>query len=45
MLYEPPYTDLNPTGLDGLFDDDQARKIVEILGLINGNADGSRQSA
>jgi type I restriction enzyme R subunit len=43
-LYEPPYTDLSPAGLDGIFDDAQADQIVKIIRRINNNA-GSRATA
>jgi type I restriction enzyme, R subunit len=45
LLYEPPYTDLSPTGVDGLFNDGQAEQIVQILSAINQNAGIVRQSA
>lgn len=38
MLYESPYTDYSPAGLDGVFRDAQANKIVEILATIRKNA-------
>ena len=38
MLYESPYTDYSPEGLDGVFQDTQASKIVEILTTIRKNA-------
>lgn len=31
LLYESPFTDYHPSGLDGIFNDDQADKIVEII--------------
>jgi type I restriction enzyme R subunit len=34
-LYESPYTDANPIGLDGLFDDACAGRIVTIIHRIN----------
>lgn len=33
-LYEPPFTDTNPLGLDGLFEDEDAEKVVQILNDI-----------
>ena len=45
VLYAPPYTDLDSSGLDGLFDDGTAGQIVRILGLINRNADGNTNAA
>jgi hypothetical protein len=44
-MYDAPYTDLSPTGLDGLFADDQAEKILQILSLVNANAGEVRVSA
>ncbi|MBX7222717.1 MAG: DEAD/DEAH box helicase family protein [Blastocatellia bacterium] len=38
MLYESPFTDFNPNGLDGVFADDDADRIVEILKEIETNA-------
>jgi type I restriction enzyme R subunit len=35
MLYEAPYTDASPSGLDGLFDDGSAGRIVDILKRIS----------
>jgi type I restriction enzyme R subunit len=37
-LYEPPFTDLHPAGLDGLFPDDDADSLVRIITHINLNA-------
>jgi type I restriction enzyme R subunit len=37
-LYEPPFTDLHPEGLDGLFPDDAADMLVHIITHINHNA-------
>jgi type I restriction enzyme R subunit len=45
MLYEAPYTDLSPTGLDGLFKDDQAEAILQILSAVDENAGEYRASA
>src|SRR5258705_8476639 len=45
LLYEPPYTDLDDAGLDGLFDDKQADRIVQILTAIQVNAEPMRESA
>ena len=36
-LYEPPFADLHPQGLDGLFGDDDADNIVRILREVNHN--------
>lgn len=38
LLYEPPFTDVNPSGLDGIFQDSQADKIVFLLEEIQKNA-------
>ena len=38
ILYEPPFTDYSPTGLDGIFNDDEADLIVSILNRIRENA-------
>ena len=34
LLYEPPFTDYSNTGLDGVFKDEDANRIVSILGSI-----------
>jgi type I restriction enzyme R subunit len=38
LLYQPPYTNYNSSGLSGIFPDDEATKIVEILTKIRLNA-------
>ena len=38
ILYESPYTDYSPQGLDGVFKDSDAGKIVDILTRIKQNA-------
>ncbi len=38
MLYESPYTDYNPNGVNGVFSDGEAGKIVELLDEIRLNA-------
>lgn len=38
MLYEPPFTDLSNNGLDGVFGDLDANRIVEILRNVASNA-------
>ena len=35
MLYEPPFTDLHPEGLDGVFDDDAANQVIELVRWFN----------
>jgi type I restriction enzyme R subunit len=37
-LYEPPFTDFSNDGLDGVFQDAEANKIVDVIRQINGNA-------
>ncbi|XBQ17733.1 MAG: type I restriction-modification enzyme R subunit C-terminal domain-containing protein [Oceanicaulis sp.] len=37
-LYEPPFTDTSPLGIDGLFEDADAEKVVSILGEIERRA-------
>lgn len=38
LLYEPPFTDYSPAGLDGVFNDAEADGIVSILNSIRQNA-------
>jgi type I restriction enzyme R subunit len=39
MLYQPPFTDLNDQGIDGVFDNDaDLIKIIKIIDLVNDNA-------
>ncbi len=38
LLYQPPYTNYNSNGLSGIFSDDEATNIVEILESIKLNA-------
>ncbi len=38
LLYQPPYTNYNSSGLSGIFPDEEATKIVEILTEIRLNA-------
>ena len=38
LLYEPPFTDYSPTGLDGVFDNRRAEGIVNILQEIQQSA-------
>jgi type I restriction enzyme R subunit len=38
MLFEPPFTDLNDYGLNGVFDDTSAYKIISIVEHVNENA-------
>jgi type I restriction enzyme R subunit len=39
LLFEPPFTNSNDQGLVGLFDDNQAVKIISLLDMINQNAE------
>jgi type I restriction enzyme R subunit len=38
LLYEQPFTEFSPLGLDGLFPETDAMEIVSILAMINQNA-------
>ncbi|MBP6424526.1 MAG: DEAD/DEAH box helicase family protein [Flavobacterium sp.] len=38
MLFEPPFTDINDRGLNGVFEDDSAYKIISIVEHVNENA-------
>jgi type I restriction enzyme R subunit len=38
MLFEPPFTDINDYGLNGVFDDTSAYKIISIVEDVNENA-------
>jgi len=38
MLFESPFTDINDAGLNGVFDDTSAYKIISIVEKINDNA-------
>ncbi|MBE9110677.1 DEAD/DEAH box helicase family protein [Nodosilinea sp. LEGE 07298] len=39
MLYEPPFTDSHPEGLDGVFNDDEADNLVAIIRTFNETID------
>ncbi|NJK58612.1 MAG: DEAD/DEAH box helicase family protein [Pleurocapsa sp. SU_5_0] len=39
LLYESPFTDVHSSGLDGVFNDDEADKIVGLVRSFNENAD------
>lgn len=39
MLFESPFTDINDHGLLGVFEDDDAVKIINIINNINTNAE------
>jgi type I restriction enzyme, R subunit len=38
MLYESPFTDINPSGITGIFDQNMSLKIVALLDEVNHNA-------
>ena len=38
MFYEPPFTDQNDQGIDGVFDDNKKIKVFNIIDQINYNA-------
>jgi type I restriction enzyme R subunit len=38
MLFEPPFTDINDQGLLGVFQEEEAEKIISIITQINNNA-------
>ena len=38
LLYEPPFSDIHYEGLDGVFSDDHADKIVSIVRTFNDSA-------
>ena len=42
-LYESPFTDVNPHGLDGLFPDDSTDSLIATLNLIRDNAIATSQ--
>lgn len=39
LLFEPPFTNMDDEGLFGVFDDDQAMKIIRLVDRINANAE------
>ena len=39
LLYESPFTDIHSTGLDGIFNDDEADEIVELVRSFNNTVD------
>ena len=39
LLYEPPFTNIDDSGIDGVFDDDDADSIVRTIKKINRNAE------
>jgi type I restriction enzyme R subunit len=38
MLFEPPFTDINDNGLNGVFDDASSYRIISIVEHVNENA-------
>jgi type I restriction enzyme R subunit len=38
MLFNPPFTDIDTSGIMGVFDDDMANKIIKLIDQINHNA-------
>jgi type I restriction enzyme R subunit len=38
MLFEPPFTDINSTGIMGVFDEHTSTKIIELIEEINHTA-------
>ena len=38
MLFEPPFTDINDNGLNGVFEDNEAYKIIGLVEHVNENA-------
>jgi hypothetical protein len=41
MLFEAPFTDINSTGVAGLFEDQIASKIISLIETINHNAEAA----
>ena len=39
MLFEPLFTDVNNQGLPGVFDDTASTRIIQLIELINKNAE------
>lgn len=36
MLFEPPFTDINTSGVMGVFDEEETRKVISIIEKVNG---------
>jgi type I restriction enzyme R subunit len=41
MLFEAPFTDINTTGIAGLFEEKVASKIISLIEIINNNAEAA----
>jgi type I restriction enzyme R subunit len=39
MLFETPFTDINSNGVLGLFNEQEATRIISLINQINENAD------
>jgi type I restriction enzyme, R subunit len=37
-LFEPPFTNIHQDGLIGVFDDAEARKVIQLVAAVNDNA-------
>jgi type I restriction enzyme, R subunit len=38
MLFEPPFTNLHQDGLLGVFDEINAKKVIQLVSAVNDNA-------
>lgn len=38
MLFEPPFTNIHQDGLIGVFNETDARKVIQLVGAVNDNA-------
>jgi len=38
MLFEPPFTNIHQNGLIGVFDDESAKKVIQLVSAVNENA-------
>ncbi|HRB93306.1 MAG TPA: type I restriction-modification enzyme R subunit C-terminal domain-containing protein, partial [Chitinophagales bacterium] len=41
ILFEPPFTDINSNGVEGLFEEQIASKIISLIEIINHNAEAA----
>jgi type I restriction enzyme, R subunit len=39
MLFDSPFTDINSNSISGLFDDEEARRIIQLIERVNSNAE------